>query len=97
MLLSSCSQVYTPALYHQDIAYLPKPTSFDKESTANYASAGLNMYSNTNINDVLVSGQLNLSRAHTFENFNVAYGAFGVWRLSEQDQTTRAKANYFSE
>ncbi|MFD0749827.1 hypothetical protein ACFQZS_06715 [Mucilaginibacter calamicampi] len=97
VLLSSCSQVYTPALYHQDIAYLPKPASFDKESTANYVSAGLNMHTNTNFNDVLVSGQVNLSRANTFDNFNVAYGAFGSFGDYQTGSSDKAKANYFRD
>jgi hypothetical protein len=95
VLLSSCSQVYTPALYHQDIAYLPKPTSFDKESTANYVSAGLGMYSNSSLSDVVVSGQLNLSRAHTFNNFNVAYGAFGSLGDYQNGSDDKSKPNYF--
>lgn len=95
-LLSSCSQVYSPALYHQDIAYMPKPASFDKESSANYVSAGLNMHSNTNLNDVIISGQLNLSRAHTFENFNVAYGAFGAFGDYQNGSSDRSKPNYFN-
>ena len=95
VLLSSCSRVYTPALYHQDIAYLPKPASFDKESTANYVSAGLNMHSNSSLSDVVVSGQLNLSRAHTFNNFNVAYGAFGSLGDYQNGSDDKSQPNYF--
>jgi len=95
LLLSSCSQVYTPALFHQDIAYMPKPASFDKESTANYVSAGLNMHSNSTYNDVLISGQLNLGRAHTFQNFNVAYGAFGSIGDYQNGEDDTTKPNYF--
>lgn len=95
VLLSSCSQVYTPALYHQDIAYMPKPASFDQEKTANYVSAGINMYSNSSLSDVLVGGQLNLSRAHTFNNFNVAYGAFGSLGDYQNGSDDQSKPNYF--
>jgi hypothetical protein len=78
-MLASCSHVYTPALYHQDIAYQPKPTSFDTAKTANYISIGMNNYLSTNFHDALVSGQISLSRAHVFDNFNVSYGGFGVF------------------
>jgi len=94
--LSSCSQVYRPALFHQDIVYMPKPASFDKESTANYVSAGLNVHSNNNMNDAIISGQLNLSRAHTFKNFNVAYGAFGSLGDYQNGSSDKSAANYFN-
>ena len=97
ILLSSCSRVYTPALFHQDIAYMPKPASFDEKKTANYLSAGLNMHTNSSYNDVLVSGQLNLSRAHTFDNFNVAYGAFGTFGDYQNGSDDQSKPNYFRD
>lgn len=97
MVLASCSHVYSPALYHQDIVYQPKPTSFDKEKSANYISAGLNAYTNTNLNDGIVSGQLNLSRGHVFNNFNVAYGAFGVLGDYQNGSSDTKAANYFSD
>jgi len=62
LLFASCSQVFSPALYHQDIAYQSKPTSFDTVKDVNYVSGGLYMNSGTNYNDVLVSGQFNISR-----------------------------------
>jgi hypothetical protein len=78
-LASSCSNhVYAPALHHSDIAYLPKPVSADTNKSANYISAGLTFDTNINPLDNVISGQLNLSRANTFNHFNIAYGAFGV-------------------
>ena len=78
-LLSACErQIYTPALYHQDIAYQPKPASFDSLKTANYISGGINYYLDQTWSDLLVSTQFNFSRAHVFNNFNLSYGAFGV-------------------
>ncbi|MDB5152800.1 MAG: hypothetical protein JWR54_1551, partial [Mucilaginibacter sp.] len=56
LLMSACSHLYAPALYHQDIAYQPKPTSFDAAKTATYISAGLNNYSSINYSDFLTSG-----------------------------------------
>lgn len=78
IIFSSCSHVYVPALYHQDIAYIPKPASFDSAKVATYVSAGGAVYTNTNYSDGLVSGQLNLSQGVRLKNANLAYGVFGV-------------------
>lgn len=78
-VLASCNDhVYAPALYHQDIAYQPKPASFDEFKSESYVSGGLGISTNPNLNDELISGQFNISHAETFQNVNVAYGAFGV-------------------
>src|ERR1700761_5690814 len=90
ILFSSCSKDYAPALYHQDIAYQPKPASFDSVKSATYASGGINMYTNPNVSDMLVSGQFNLSRGYVFNGFNVAYGAFGV--LGDYENSTIQKS-----
>lgn len=96
LLLNACSHVYAPALYHQDIAYQPKPTSFDTKKTATYISAGLNNYASVNYSDFLTSGQVNLSVGHAFDNFNVAYGAFGV--LGDyQYSGSKSDINYFND
>jgi len=95
-LFTSCSHVYTPALYHQDIAYQPKPASFDSVKVANYVSAGLNLYSNTDLSDALTSGQLNLSRAYVFKGYNLSYGAFGV--AGDYSNTgSKTSPDYFSD
>ncbi len=87
LMLSACErQIYTPALYHQDIAYQPKPASFDSAKTANYLSGGLNYYLDQTWTDLLVSAQFNYSRAHVFDNFNLSYGAFSV--LGDYDQSS---------
>jgi hypothetical protein len=96
-LLSSCSHVYSPALYHQDIAYQPKPASFDKDSIATYVSAGLNSYTNNNFNDFVVSGQLNLSQGFLFDNFNFAYGGFLSLGDYQSGSTDTKAANYFKD
>lgn len=96
LMLVSCSHVYGPALYHQDIAYQPKPTSFDKASTATYASVGLNNYSGVNYTDFLTSGQVNLSQGVRLDNFNIAYGAFGVFG-DYQYSGNKTDANYFPD
>lgn len=97
LLLSSCSKVYTPAMYHQDIAYMPKPASFDSVSTKVYVSVGANIYPDAYFRDMVYSGQANLSVGHTFKNFNLAYGAFtefGDYKNSSQDYSS---PNYFSD
>lgn len=97
LLFSACSKVYTPALYHQDIAYMPKPASFDERHTANYVSAGFDIHSDPNLSDAVVSGQLNLSRAHTFDNVNIAYGAFTAFGDYQNGSDDRNEANYFKD
>ncbi|MBS1502863.1 MAG: hypothetical protein JST32_12425 [Bacteroidetes bacterium] len=77
--LNSCSNhTYAPALYHQDIAYMPKPASFDTAKSATYFSGGLNTYLDpTWTKAMLPSGQVNISQGYVFNHFNLAYGAFG--------------------
>jgi hypothetical protein len=97
VLFASCSNVYEPALYHQDIAYMPKPASFDSVKSASYVSAGVNAYNAYNVNDLLVSGQVNLSRGYVFNNFNLAYGAFGVFGNYDNGTIAKGQPNYFSD
>src|ERR1700688_4457154 len=97
IIFTSCSHVYEPALYHQDIVYQPKPTSFDTAKTANYISAGLNAYTNSQLSDFLVSGQFNLSRGYVFDNFNLAYGAFGVFGDYQNGAISKGDPNYFTD
>ena len=95
LLFASCAHVYSPALYHQDIVYQPKPTSFDTAKSANYISAGMNTNFANNFDGVL-SGQLNLSRAHVFNNFNLAYGAFGEFgEFNNGGSIQKGQPNYF--
>lgn len=102
VIFSSCSHVYTPALYHQDIAYQPKPASYDSVKAQTYISAGGNMYTNTNYTDGLVSGQVNISQGFVFNHFNLAYGAFGVAgdynnSYSTSSNSQQDMANHFSD
>jgi hypothetical protein len=97
VLFASCSHLYEPALYHQDIAYQPKPASFDTIKVANYVSGGFNANANTHYNDFLTSGQINLSRGYVFNNFNLAYGAFGVFGNYNNDISNRSAPNYFTD
>jgi hypothetical protein len=88
LLFASCSQVYSPALYHQDIAYQPKPSSFDTVKAATYVSLGFNYNPSNNANDYSPSGQLNISQGYIFNNFNLAYEAFGVLGDYQHDNQT---------
>lgn len=97
LLLSSCSKVYTPALYHQDIAYMPKPASFDSVSTKVYVSAGMNVYPDAHFSDIIYSGQANLSVGHNFNNFNLAYGAFAEYGDYKNSSMDYSSVNYFSD
>jgi len=97
VLFSSCSKVYSPALYHQDIAYQPKPASFDSVKSATYISGGLNTYLGADYDDMIVSGQANISQGYVFNNFNLAYGAFGVLGDFGNNVIQKGQPNYFTD
>jgi len=79
VLFYGCSShVYAPALYHQDIAYMPKPASFSKEKVAAYASGGVNLYSDPTYQNTQESAQFNLSQGFRFDKANFAWNVFGV-------------------
>jgi hypothetical protein len=73
--------LYGPALYRSDLAYLPKPLSSDSSHHANYVSAAIYSGSGagpSNDDDVLTRGELNIGQGFTFSHFNVGYGVFGT-------------------
>lgn len=78
-LLSSCSQhYYAPALFNNDISYLPKPASFDSVKSAVYVSGGTGFGQGADINhDGIGFGSIEATAAHTFKGANLAYGVFG--------------------
>jgi len=77
LLFSSCAnRVYTPALFGNNIAYQPKPMTYDTKKTANYISGTFGAHAAVNTDNVSF-GELNFSRAHAFKNGNLAIGAFG--------------------
>ena len=96
-LLSSCSDhVYGPALHHSDISYMPKPMSMDSAKSATYISGALVRDFANNLNDQLTSGQLNVIHANTFQNFNLAYGAFTSLGGYKNYDLQTTNANYFN-
>ena len=77
-VLASCSKrYYNPAMYKNDIAYMPKPASFDSVKQAFYITGGLNTADGSNYDETITFGTLDVSSGHTFKSLNVAYGAFG--------------------
>jgi hypothetical protein len=79
LLLSSCSRhYYAPALFNNDISYLPKPASFDTAKSAVYISGGAGFGQGADVNhDGIGFGSIEASAAHTFKGANLAYGVFG--------------------
>ncbi len=76
VLLGSCAKaVYTPALFKNDIAYQPKPSSFDTKKSATYISGGFGNTASTSY--TIGFGELNISEAHAFKQFNLSYGVYG--------------------
>jgi len=79
LFLSSClsTSYYIPAAAGSDITYLPKPMESDSLKVKNYISAGVSGVSLPQNTGNIDLGFLNVSRGHTFKNFNVAYGIYG--------------------
>jgi hypothetical protein len=85
LMLAGCSSAikvnyYEPAVYKADISYQPKPMSADSFKSATYISGGYNQKqtSSEESADIAHMFQLFLSRAHTFSNLNISYGASGL-------------------
>ena len=97
LALYSCSKIYTPVLFHQDIAYMPKPASFDSLSTQVYASIGGGVRPDAYFRDEMYSGQANLSVGHHFNNFNLAYGGFAEFGDYKSGAQNSGDPNYFSD
>ena len=95
LLIASCSHDYEPALFHQDIVYMPKPASFDSVKSATYISGAFSYNINSNGNDQALSGQLNISEGHTFKHFNLAYGAFAIYGNYENLSVSSDDPFYF--
>jgi len=92
---SSCNKnIYAPALYHHDIAYQPKPASFDAVKSANYLSGGVNLYTDETGIDLVSAGQVNFSQGYAFKGSNIAYGAFGEFGDYQSGVSHNAPYNF---
>jgi hypothetical protein len=77
LLLSSCSRYYyAPALLRSDLAYVPKPASYDSVKKALYVSGGIGSSIGANLSDEITYGTIDVSAGHVFKKVNIAYGAF---------------------
>lgn len=89
LIFSSCAinnntpltNLYGPAVFQSDIAYMPKPLSSDSTHHARYISAALiegSGASPTNGNDEITRGEVSFGQGFTLPNFNAAYNVFGT-------------------
>lgn len=77
LFLASCSSnIYSPALFKHNIAYQPKPMTFDQKKNATYLSGSLGLHQMVNLDNVEF-GEISISRGHTFQKGNLSIGAFG--------------------
>jgi hypothetical protein len=77
LFLSSCSRYYyAPALLRSDLAYVPKPASYDSVKKALYISGGIGSSMGANLSDEITYGTIDVSAGHVLKNINIAYGAF---------------------
>lgn len=77
IVLSSCSNIYGPALLNADIAYQPKPISQDSIKHSNYIHLSASSGSGAEFIHEVSFAQANISRAYVFKNFNTSVGAYG--------------------
>jgi len=80
LIYTSCStrKIYTPALFHDDISYLPKPTSGDSLNHQTYFSGTYGGSSGFNNTNQITFYQADASQGWIFKNFNLAYGGYAV-------------------
>lgn len=80
LIFSSCSvtrpnQDLNPALIAGNLKYLPRPLESDSVSSKTYITTNYIRFDELNENDISGGGgELSISRAHVFKNFNIAYG-----------------------
>jgi len=64
-------------MYHNNTFYQAKPMSTDSQRTAGYISVGYDQNVGYQGLDEINMWVLKMHMAHTFENFNLSYGAYG--------------------
>ncbi len=89
LIFSGCGPVkkyYEPIMLKSDLSYMPKPISSDTLKTSYYVSAtfGSKLIDNNSKSGLFLKnfdrarfGQLNVSRSHYFNNWNLGYGFSG--------------------
>ncbi|GAB3932673.1 hypothetical protein [Mucilaginibacter myungsuensis] len=78
LTVTSCNnRFYAPALYQNDVSYLPKPSTFDSSKSATYISIGGGFNQTVNSSNSVSFGELNISEGHNFGTANLSYGMFG--------------------
>ncbi len=93
---SSCAPaLYSPVLLGSDISYQPKPMTIDSVKSNMYFSAIVNLGSADNFEDEQYYTELNFSRAHAFQKFNLSYGAYGFWGTYNNGYLESQDAHYF--
>ncbi|MEO6523220.1 MAG: hypothetical protein ABIN91_16170 [Mucilaginibacter sp.] len=92
VILTGCSDhYYAPVMYRNSASYMNKPMSTDSVKSSTYISLGASTGNGVNFKDEFYLGRIDLHEAHTFSNFNLAYGiyAFG----GTYDNTSMAKTD----
>ena len=83
IIFSSCKTYLTPALLGNNMGYLPKAMHADSlRSITNFSAS----YAGASAPDTKVNfelGMANIGRSHTFNKFNISYGAFGYFGTAE--------------
>jgi hypothetical protein len=96
LLLSSCSRYYyAPALFRSDVAYIPKPASYDSAKKTVYISGGIGASQGINLVDEISYGTIDLSAGHVFKKTNIAYGAFAYAGKIENTSLNDSPTNIY--
>lgn len=96
--LYSCSRSYlSPAISGNNISYMAKPMADSEKRSKTYITGTFAGSSSPGNAVSFGTGILNIHRAHTYESFNFAYGAFGYLGQAQhniQEVTTNENKNY---
>jgi len=107
LILSGCGPVkryYEPIMLKSDLNYMPKPISYDTLKTSNYVSAifgskVIDNHSNSGLFlknfDSATFGQLNVSRSHYFNHWNLGYRLSGFAGEVSNYSIDKEELNYY--
>lgn len=74
---TSCTSYLTPAIMGNNMGYLPKAMGADSIKTLTTVSASYAGSISPSAGTDFSFGMANISQSHTFEKWNISYGAFG--------------------